>query len=892
MAGSRRNVPTGTVTFLFSDIEGSTQLVQELESADYRELLERHQHLLRAAFAAHDGIERGTEGDSFFVVFRDASAAVAAAVEAQRALQSADWPRAREVRVRMGLHSGEGIRGGDDYIGIDVNRAARIASAAHGGQVLVSESTRSLADRNLPSGVGLRDLGEHRLKGLALPEHVYQVVIDGLRAEFPPLHSQPARAGNLPPRLTSFVGRDADLDEVQRLLAGSHLVTLIGSGGAGKTSLAIECARELADGYPDGAWFVALDAVRDPSLVASEIVGALGLRDSSGRTTRERLEENLSRRELLLVLDNFEQVIEAADLVGELLATAPGVRFLVTSRAPLRVTGEQLYPVAPLAVPVMVDPSDPTHDELDPVALLSVPAIRLFVDRARQVDPTFRLTPENASAVVDICARLDGLPLGIELAAARIPLLGAAGIRDRLAQRAGLPVAANRNVPGRQRTLREAIAWSHDLLDAPGRALLARLSVFFGGWAIEEAEAVCGPTSELGAEVIDTLAALVDQSLVTASTAEEKVRYGMLETIREYAAEQLAGRDERLEIQRRHALAYLALAEANAPALRTRRHRAVASRFAAESDNFEAALRWSIETAEVEIGLRLPAALVNYWNVEGRIGERRSTTLAILKIPGAEAPSLRRMRALEAAGTLFYYSADNARAAELYRAQLDLARELGDPRGTTDALFNLAWTEDWRGRAAEAQAVLAELATSFREFGDERSLARIELLRGGVLLTEGQEQARKVLEQAVARFHELDDVIHEVVAASMIGTLYLRQGDRQRAARAFIDVLVVAREIGDVVFMTVVLPIEAMAALELGRPESAATILGAFETHSRRYDVHQPLGFEQYTASYDPRERARAALDPETFETATRRGREMTLEEAAEYVLEMSGSLA
>ena len=293
MAGSRRTVPSGTVTFLFSDIEGSTTLVQELESAEYRELLERHQRLLRDAFAAHRGIERGTEGDSFFVVFRDAPAAVAAAVEAQRALQSADWPRGREVRVRMGLHSGEGIRGGDDYIGLDVNRAARIAAAAHGGQVLVSESTRSLADRSLPTGVGVRDLGEHRLKGLAMPERVYQLVIDGLRAEFPALHSESARAGNLPPRLTTFVGRDAELAEVQRLLATSHLVTLVGSGGAGKTSLAIECAREVADGYADGAWFVALDAVRDPGLVASEIVGGLGLRDSGGRTTRERLEENL-----------------------------------------------------------------------------------------------------------------------------------------------------------------------------------------------------------------------------------------------------------------------------------------------------------------------------------------------------------------------------------------------------------------------------------------------------------------------------------------------------------------------------------------------------------------------------------------------------------------------
>jgi predicted ATPase/class 3 adenylate cyclase len=891
MARSRQTVPTGTVTFLFSDIEGSTQLVEELDPAGYRELLERHQRLLRTAFAAHRGVERGTEGDSFFVVFGDAPSAVAAAVEAQRALQSAPWPQGHEVRVRMGLHSGEGIRGGDDYVGLDVNRAARIASAANGGQVLISESTRALSDRKLPAGVVLRDLGEHRLKGIAMPERVYQLVVEGLRSEFAPLQGEVARAGHLPARLTSFVGRRSELEEVQRLLASSRLVTLVGSGGTGKTSLATECAREVANQYADGAWFVALDAVRDPELVPSEIVGAIGLRDTSGRSARERLEENLSRRELLLVLDNFEQVMEASVAVGELVAAAPGVKVLVTSRAPLHVAGEQLYPVPPLAVPARANPADPADDGADPIELLTVPSIRLFVDRAQQVQPTFRLTAENATAVVEICALVDGLPLGIELAAARITLLGAVGIRDRLVQRAGLPASVERDAPARQRTLREAIGWSHDLLDAGGRALFARLSVFVGGGRLEELEAVCGPAAELGAEVIDTLADLVDQSLVTATPANDAVRYGMLQTIREYAAERLAERGDRHEIERRHALAYLALAEDNARALRTRRHRVMAAQFAAEGENFQAALRWSTETPEAEIGLRLAAALVNYWNLEGRMVERRSATLAILGIPGADAPSLWRMRALEAAGTLFYYSADNTRAAELYQAQLDLARELGDRQGTADALFNLAWTEDWRDRPAEAGTQLDQLATSFRELGDEGSLARIELFRGALLLTEDQDQARRVLRGAMARFHELDDVVHEVVAASMIGGAYLAQGDRMRAARSFIDVLVVAREVGDVVFMTLVLPIEAMAALEIERPESAAVILGAFDTYSRRYGVQPPVRFQQFIAGYDPSARARAALDPEMFDAAMRRGGEMTLEEAVDYVLEMAKPL-
>ena len=891
MARSRRAIPTGTVTFLFSDIEGSTQLVQEHGAAGYRKLLERHQRVLRAAFGAHGGVERGTEGDSFFVVFGDAPSAVAAAVEAQRSLQSAAWPEGHEVRVRMGLHSGEGIRGGDDYVGLDVNRAARIASAANGGQVLISETTRALSDRKLPAGVGLRDLGEHLLKGIAVPERVYQLVVDGMRSEFAPLHGEHASAGHLPARLTSFVGRRSELDEVQRLLAESRLVTLVGSGGTGKTSLATECAREVSNQYADGAWFVALDSVRDPELVPSEIVGALGLRDLSGRSARERLKENLSGRELLLVLDNFEQVREAAVAVVELVSAAPGLRMLVTSRAPLHVVGEQLYPVSPLAVPAQLDTAHRADDRIDPVALLSVAAIRLFVDRAQQVQPAFRLTADNAAAVVEICARLDGLPLGIELAAARIALLGAGGIRDRLVQRAGLPASAERDAPARQRTLREAIGWSHDLLDSPGRLLFARLSVFVGGGHLEQVQAVCGPASELGAEVIDTLAELVDQSLVIASPDGDSMRYGMLETIREYAAEQLAEHDDRGEIERRHALAYLAFAEANAPALRTRRRSSVAPQFSAEGANLEAAVRWSIEMGEAEVGLRLAAALQNHWSLDGQIVARRSATLAILEIPGADAPSHARMRALASAGTLFYYSGDNDRAAELYRAQLDLARELGDRQGIADAVYNLAWTEDWRGRPADAQATLDELATSYRELGDEGSLARVELLRGGLLLIEDPDKARHILGQAIARFRELDDVFHELTAASMIGGTYLMQGERNQAARSFIDVMSVGLEISEVTAMTGVLPIEAMAALELERPEAAAMILGAFDVQSRRYGVRPPLNLSRVIDAYDPRGRASAALGQERFEVALRRGGEMTLEDAVEFVLEMAKGL-
>ena len=890
MGRSRRSLPTGTVTFLFTDVEGSTQLVQELDAPSYRELIEQHHALLRAAFAKYGGTERRTEGDSFFVAFSDARSAVAAAAEAQRSLQSARWPRGHEVRVRMGLHSGEGIRGGDDYVGVDVNRAARIASIAHGGQVLISEATRALSDRRLPDGVGLRDLGEHRLKGLALPERVFQLVVEGLITEFPPL-PEPSTTAHLPARLTTFLGREVDMDEVRRLLADNRLVTLIGSGGTGKTSLATECAREVASDYPDGAWFVALDVVRDPELVPSEIVRALGLRDGGGRSARDQLKDNLGRRELLLVLDNFEQVIRASGLVSELLASAPGVTMLVTSRTPLHLGAEQLYPVSPLPVPAGVDPSNLARDRLDPSELMSVPAVRLFVDRAQRVQPAFRLTAENAATVVDICARLDGLPLGIELAAARIPLLGTAGILDRLVQRAGLLTGPYHDAPDHQRTLDEAITWSHDLLDAAGRALFARLSVFVGGCRAEEAVAICGPASELGADVIDTLAALVDQSLVAATPDGEIVRYGMLETIRGYAARRLNERGERPEIERRHALAYLGLAEANAPALGTRRRGAAMRRFRTEADNLQTAVRWAIDTAEAETGLRLAAAIAPFWRFEGRILERRSAILEVLDIPAAASPSLWRMRALEAAGLLFYYSGDNARADSFYRAQLELARTVGDPRGVADATFNLAWTEDWRGRSEEALLRIDELAEVYRELGDERSLARMEILRAGLLLLEDPKAARRMLEATRARFRALDDVGYEMMAASMIGGAFLQQGERRQAARWFVEVLIMSRDMGDLPGITPLLPIQAVAALELGRPDSAAVILGAFDALTLRYGVQSPASLDQVLAAMDPIGRVKDVLDAEAFDDAMRRGREMTLEEVVAYVLEIARPL-
>ena len=745
MASPKRAMPTGTLTFLFSDIEDSTRLVELLGTATYRDMLEQHHRLLRSAFAAAGAFERSTEGDSFFVVFRDAPSAVAAAVAAQRALATATWPGDEPIRVRMGLHTGQGVAGGDDYVGLDVHRAARIAGAAHGGQVIVSASTYALTQSTLPADVELLDLGEHRLRGVSGTERLHQLAIAGLPSAFPPPRTESVSAAHLPPRLTSFVGRDVELSDIEDRVGASHLVTLTGPGGAGKTSLATECARAIADLFEDGAWFVALDAISDPDVVAPAIVSALGLRETGDRSAEEQLRDNLAHRELLLVLDNFEQVLPASTLVGAILIAAPRVRVLATSRAPLHLAAEQVYPVSPLPVPPAAEPTDgagpPSVDHAALDALLAIPSVQLFVDRAQQVQPSFRLTPENATAVVDICARLDGLPLGIELAAARIPLLGARGVAERLARQIPLPVMPAPDAPARQRTLEQALAWSHDLLDPAARKLFARLSIFNGGWRLDEADAICGPAAELGGEILDQLAELVDQSLVvTREDGEGDVRYEMLETIRAFAADKLALNGEQIELGQRHAQLYLALAETSAPAIRRRSRVATLRRIGPERDNLRAAVRWAIDNEDADTALRLATAIVELrgappWGAG--MAEARTTILAALATTGAEIPTLVRMRALEAAGTAFYYVGDNDRAGGFYHAQLEVAEELGDRQGVADAMFNLGWTRDWSKEPVEADQYFDRVSDRYRTAGDERGLARVSILRGLLLLRTG-----------------------------------------------------------------------------------------------------------------------------------------------------------
>ncbi|MDP8957741.1 MAG: tetratricopeptide repeat protein, partial [Actinomycetota bacterium] len=741
---STRNLPTGTVTFLFTDIEGSTRLLQLLGDR-YGGVLETHARLVRRAVEECEGVEVSTEGDAFFCVFPSALQAVKGAVGAQRALVGHDWLDGEAVRVRMGLHSGEGVLGGDNYFGLDVHRAARIASAGHGSQVLISQATRALVEQALPPDVRLRDLGEHRLKDLAQPEHLYQLVADGLPSEFPPIRSLQATPNNLPLQLTSFVGREREVSQASQLLSRTRLLTLTGPGGTGKSRLSLQVAAEVAERFPDGVFFVPLAPVTDPELVPSTIVDALGL-PQGPRPPKERLAEHLRDKRLLLVLDNFEQVLAAASQVSQLLGMSPDLAVLVTSRGPLQVSGEQVYPVPPLGVPDLDGLQSPDQ-------LAHYEAVDLFAERAATVKPDFQLAPGNVRTVAEIAARLDGLPLAIELAAARVRLLTPQAILSRLENRLGLLAGGSRDLPTRQQTLRDAIAWSYDLLNEGGRRLFERMAVFTGGAGLDQAEEVCG--AGLEADVLDGLALLVDQSLLRQQEAEGEPRFLMLETIREFALERLEQRGEAEEMRRRHAQAFLALAEEAEPRLTSLEQRPWLDRLAHDHDNLRAALSWSMGH-DAETAYRLAAALWRFWQMRGHLHEARQRLedLLALEAPG---PALR-ARGLEAAGGVAYWQGDTEASGNFYGQSLELYRELGDRAGVANALYNLSFAYMWALQPDQAKSLLEESLGISRDLGDRAGVAKVLwALTDLYLLEEDLGEALRLASESLAIWREVDD---------------------------------------------------------------------------------------------------------------------------------------
>lgn len=714
------SLPTGTVTFLFTDIEGSTRLVQALGEG-WVSVLEAHNILVEKAITHNGGIVVKTEGDSFFAVFPAAADALKSSLDAQHALMGHPWPSDGIVRSRMGLHTGLGALGASDYVGLDVHRAARIADAAHGGQIVLSEPTAVLVERQLPLAVTLRDLGKHRLRDLSEPEAIFQVVSEGLQVEFPLLRTLDAVPNNLPKQLTSFVGRDRELAEAIRLLKTSRMLTFTGPGGTGKTRLSLQVAAEVADDFTDGVFFVELASVSDLDVVPSRILETLGIPDSTrGESPVMRLTSQLSAKGHLIILDNFEQVLDAAPLIAEMLRASPRTKLLVTSRAPLRISGEQEMPVPPLGI------FEPGAD-LDLKTWMGSEAVRLFVDRAMAVRPEFRLTAENAPAVAELVRRLDGLPLAIELVASRLRLLPVEQILARLDAR--MLSAGSVDLPERQRTIQNAISWSHDLLGGPERRLFARFSVFSGGARLEEVETVCGPSEELDDDLINTLSTLVDHSLIRRVDSEGQPRLRMLHVIREFAADLLEESGEWVTLRRKHAESYTIFVESVAPELLRKDRKQWLDRLEQDHDNIRSALDWATEAGETDIALRLSAAAWRFWQARGHLHEARRRLDAVMSLDGGT--PRHRARALEALGGVLWWQSEIEECLKVYERAVEVERQLGDPREIANALYNYSLAVTFGpDPSQEAANALDEAEALYRELGDVGGLGDIEWSRG------------------------------------------------------------------------------------------------------------------------------------------------------------------
>src|SRR5215218_3490219 len=862
------NLPTGTVTFLFTDIEGSTGLLQALGDR-YPAVLDEHAAILRKAVAEAGGIEVSTHGDAFFVVFTSPAAGVRAAVAAQRALADHDWAPGPPVRVRMGLHTGEGTRGGDDYAGLDVHRAARIADAAHGGQVIVSDTTRALVEQALPDGAALRDLGPHRLRGLAEPERLHQLAADGLPDEFPPPRTLDARPGNLPVQLSSFVGRESEIAEVERLLDQTRLLTLTGPGGSGKSRLALAVADELLARFGDGAWFVDLAPVTDPALVPAALAKALGVPEAGDRPVLDGVKEHLRDRELLCVVDNFEQVVEASPVLEELLSAAPGLRTVVTSRVVLSLRGEQEYAVPPLPVP------DPERLPRDLADLEALAAVRLFRERAAAASSRFALTAANAPVVAEICARLDGLPLAIELAATRTKVLTPTQILDRLKRRLALLTSGPRSLPKRQQTLRAAIAWSYDLLSEAEQRLFARLAVFTGGWTFEAAEAVCEPEA-CGLDPLDGLTSLVDKSLVRrVEPPGQPARFSMLETIREFGTEQLEALGDLEAVRRRHAGWFLDLAVEAEPHLTADDQGEWLDRCDTEHANIRAALRWAVEAGQADRAQAAAGALWRFWQQRGHLAEGRRWLEEILAMPSGQGPTAARAKALAGAGGIAWWS-DQAASRAFYDEALAIERQLGDPARLAEALYNQAFVVAAEHDQEAAARLLEESLELFRRVGDEDGVARVLAMRVVPDAMAGAwDRVVARMEEVAAIWRRLGDRLNLAFGLIWLAFAYGRAGRRDDALEA----LALFREADNATGVALAFLDLAFLLTWEGRHEDALRMAGVAERMRDLAGGGPAPGFGAMLEG-DPVADARAHLAEDVAQRAWQEGLTMSLPEA------------
>jgi predicted ATPase/class 3 adenylate cyclase len=788
-------VPADTVTFMFTDIEGSTAL-WEHDGARMSEAVSAHDELARSVVESRHGSVVKTTGDGIHAAFDDPLDALAAATDLQLALADPAVTGGISLRVRCGLHAGIVERRNNDYFGSAVNRAARIMNAAHGGQVLLSRAVVDRVGESLPETISLCDLGKIRLKDLATPEHVYQVMHPRLRREFPVLRSLEATPNNLPQQSTRFIGRENELAELRRLLARSRTLTIAGAGGCGKTRIALQVAADSLEQFPDGVWLVELAPLSDPGHVPQAVASVLRTKEESGRPINETLYAHLKDKRQLLLLDNCEHLVAAcAKLTDALMRHCPRVTILATSREALRIDGEQSYRLPSLSLPSL-------NHAYTAASIAQAEAVQLFTDRALLARTEFRFTDQNASTVASICCRLDGIPLALELAAARLRSLSVEEIDRKLDQRFHLLTDGLRTALPRQQTLRSLIDWSYELLPDIEQLMLQQLAVFAGGWTLTAAERVCAGEKIEPEEVAYLLASLCDKSLVTADSNNGRYRYRLLDTVRHYAQEKLAESGSGETVRTRHLEYFFGLAQEARTKPVGAEQLAWLSILEEEHDNLRASLGCSFIDPEASRGLQLCWALAGLWTEHAHFTEGREWCARMLAKPGAEQRTLDRARVLDLAGTLTYFQGDYAASKAMHEESLAIAREQGDRKRIASSLGHLGTVAFEQGDYASARAFLEENLVVVRELGfgsgvavGLNNLGNVSAIRGDI------GSARVLYEESLAIANMSGDRASTAIAQGSLAEIAIRQGNVELAETLFSDCLAIARDMGNRYFI-------------------------------------------------------------------------------------------
>ncbi len=890
--------PSGTFTFLFTDIEGSTVVAQQHPEA-MSTLLSRHHSILNEAIAANHGRVFRIAGDAFCAAFRTAEEALNAAVAAQRRLQHEAWTPA-VINVRMGLHTGaaslddvDATAGGSGYL--TLTRVQRIMSAAHGGQVLLSSASAELVRAQLPPGVVLKDLGQHRLKGLAQPERLWQIAAPDLVSEFPPPQSLSPVPGNLPVQLSSFIGRDLEMDEIKRLLNETHLITLTGPGGSGKTRLSLQIAKDVLQQFADGAWLVELASLAEPALVPQTVGTALVLREQPGRGVLAQLKDYLHSKKLLLVLDNCEHLLAAcARLAEALLLACPDLRIIASSREALGITGETSYLVPPLQTPR-------ANSHTTAAEITEYESVRLFVERAQTAQPHFLLSDANAQAVAQICRRLDGIPLAIELAAARIKAFTPDQIATRLDDRFRLLTTGSRTALPRQQTLRALIEWSYDLLSQAERALLRRLSVFAGGWIFDAAESVCSLVGHLEKratstvdqasplDVLDTLPQLVNKSLVMVDEQGGERRYHFLETIRQFATEELQESSESERVRARHLDYYLSLAQSAEPDLRGTGQVKWLDRFDREADNFRAAMDWALKNDQVEKALNLIGSLWWFWYVRDHISETVERMKAALALSASADSSEARLKVLIGLGFLLYAANRMEEARAVLEEAVTLSQKLGSQRGLAEALqfrgaveFEIAKSAP--GQFENVRNTMSQSLELWQALEDKTGISwELNLLANLARTERDLAQARSFLEQSVALRRVIGDRILLAYSLRRLAEIAVEQRDFAAAEAGYREGHMLLWEAGGKAGIAASLAGFAGLALAQGQVFRSVRLFGAADA------ILQALSWRLPPADDETYQRnlahARARLGGEAFDAAWAEGHAFSMDQAVDYGL-------